>query len=47
MALKILHKTVSKVPKYETPLANHDNYAVSHEFLVSNKDLSLPTGLHY
>ena len=47
MALKILHETVSKVPKYETPVDNHDKYAVSREFLVANKDLPLPIGLHY
>ena len=47
MTLKILHETVSKVPKYETPLDNHDNCAVSREFLVSSKDLSLPIGFHY
>ena len=44
---QILHETVSKVPKYETPLDNHDKCAVYREFLVAIKDLPLPIGLHY
>ena len=47
MTLKILQETVSKEPKYETPLDSHDNCAVSREFLVVSKDLPLLIGLHY